>query len=140
MARVRQTAKVIEDEGSPSNCKDRAASSEVVEAVATSSSLSSSSESGKISSLDGSVSSRESCSSSSTSSSDENSDSNSGGDVETMLSNRDAKKIDADVEEDEVAEGSGAAAIEESGETLAGVNGVLEDLVKPSTCFMGRSL
>jgi hypothetical protein len=40
------------------------------------------------------------------------------------------KKHDADVEEGEIGEGRGAATTEESG----------ENLVKPSTCFTGRSL
>jgi hypothetical protein len=97
-------------------------------------------ESGKISGLDGSVSSRESGSSSSTSNSDESNDSDSGGDVEIMLSNTNIKKPDAGVEEGEIAEESGTATAEESGENLAGESVGPEDLVKPNTCFMGRSL
>jgi hypothetical protein len=57
-----------------------------------------------------------------------------------MLSDTDAKKRAADVEEGEIGEGSSATATEESGEDLAEVKASLQDLVKPSTCFMGRSL
>jgi hypothetical protein len=44
------------------------------------------------------------------------------------------------VEEGKIGEGSGVAAAEESGENLAGVKADPQDLVKPSTYFMGRSL
>jgi hypothetical protein len=57
-----------------------------------------------------------------------------------MLSDTYAKKCVAGVEEGEICEGSGAAAAEESGENLAGVNVGPQDLVKLSTCFLGRSL
>jgi hypothetical protein len=57
-----------------------------------------------------------------------------------MLSETDAKKADAGIEEGEIAGGSGTTAAKESGENLAGVNVGPEDLVKPSTCFMERSL
>jgi hypothetical protein len=83
--------------------------------------------------LDGSVSSRESGSSSSTSNNDESSDSDSGGDVEITLSDTDAKKTSASIEEGEIARGSGTATIVESGENLVGLSAGLEDLVKPST-------
>jgi hypothetical protein len=131
----------MEGQGSPSNQEEHPASPVVADAAATSSSLSSSSESGKISGLDGSASSRESGSSTSTSNSDASSDSDSGGDVEIVLSNTDAKKRVADIEEGEIDEGTGAAAAaEESGENLAGMNAGPQDLVKPSTCCLGRSL
>jgi hypothetical protein len=57
-----------------------------------------------------------------------------------MLSKQDDKKRATDVEEGEIGEGSGAAAIEESRENLAGINASPQDLVKRSTCFMGQSL
>jgi hypothetical protein len=57
-----------------------------------------------------------------------------------MLSDTDAKKHAADVEEGEIGEGRGAATTEESGENLAGIYAGPQDLVKPSTCFTGRSL
>jgi hypothetical protein len=57
-----------------------------------------------------------------------------------MLSDTDAKNRVADVEEGEIGEGSSAAAAEESGESLAGLKAGPQDLVKPRTCFMGRSL
>jgi hypothetical protein len=57
-----------------------------------------------------------------------------------MLSDTNAKKNEADTEEGEIAGGSGTAAVEESGENLAGVTAGHEDLLKPGTCFMGRSL
>jgi hypothetical protein len=57
-----------------------------------------------------------------------------------MLSNTDIKRRDADVEEGEIGEGSGAAAAEESRESLTGVKADLQDLIKPKTCFIGRSL
>jgi hypothetical protein len=60
MARVRHTAKAMEDEGLPSNREVQAAPPEAAEAAVASSSSSSSSEFGKISSLDWSASSRES--------------------------------------------------------------------------------
>jgi hypothetical protein len=50
------------------------------------------------------------------------------------------KKRAADVEEGEIGEESDAAVAEESGESLTGVKADPRDLVKPSTCFMGRSL
>jgi hypothetical protein len=56
------------------------------------------------------------------------------------LSDTDAKKANARVEEGEIAQGSGAAAVEKSGENLTNVNASPDDLVKPNTCFMGRSL
>jgi hypothetical protein len=76
----------------------------------------------------------------STSDSDENSDFDSGSNVEITLSNTDAKKTDAGIEEGEIAGGSGIAAAEESRENLAGVQAGPEDLVKLGTCFMDRSL
>jgi hypothetical protein len=69
---------VIEDEGSSSNRGKQAVPLEATEAIATSSTLSSSSESGKISGLDWSASSRESGSTLSTSSSNESSSSGGG--------------------------------------------------------------
>jgi hypothetical protein len=83
----------MEGEGSPSNHEDQLAAPKAMEAAAESSSASSSSESGKISGLDGTASSHESGSSSSTSTSDEHSDFDSGGDVEIMLSDTDAKNM-----------------------------------------------
>jgi hypothetical protein len=140
MARVRHTAKAREGEGSPSNHEDRPASPEAAEVAVASSSTSSNSESSKISVLDGSASSREIGSSKFTSNSDESSDSDSGGDVEIMLSDTDAKKCTVDIEESEIGEGIDAVATKESGENLAGVNAGPQDFVKPRTCFMGRSL
>jgi hypothetical protein len=140
MARVRNIAKVMEGEGSPSNREDQPAPPVVTKAAATSSSAASSSESSKISGLDWSASSRESGSNSSTSSSDESSDLDGGGYVKIMLSDTDTNRHDADVEEGEIGEGSGTAAAEESGESLMGVKADPQDLVKPKTCFMGRSL
>jgi hypothetical protein len=139
MARVRHMAKAMEGEGSPSNHEERPASLEDAEPTAASSSLSSSSESGKISGLDGSASSRESGNSTFNSDSDESSDSSSGGDVEITLSDIDAG-THAGIEEGEIAIGSGAVAAGESGDNLAGVDASPEELAKPSTCFMGRSL
>jgi hypothetical protein len=130
----------MEGEGSPSNREDQATPPEAAEATATSSSAASISESGKISGLDWSASSRESDNTSSTSSSDESNDSGSRGYVEIMLSDTDAKKRAADVEEGEIGEESDAAAAEESGESLTGVKADPQDLVKQKTCFMGRSL
>jgi hypothetical protein len=57
-----------------------------------------------------------------------------------MLSDRDAKKKDVDMEEGKIGEGSGTVDAEEFGENLAGVNAGPQDLVKSSTCFLGRSL
>jgi hypothetical protein len=57
-----------------------------------------------------------------------------------MLRDTDTKHCDADVEEGKIGEGSGTAAAEESGESLAGVKADPKDLIKPKTCFMGRSL
>jgi hypothetical protein len=60
-----------------------------------------------------------------------------------MLSDTDAGKRDADVEEGEIGEDADAAieeAAEGSGENLAGVKVDLRDLVKARTCFIGRSL
>jgi hypothetical protein len=130
----------MEGDGSPSNLEERPASPPNADAVAASSSSSSNLESGNISSLDGSASSRESDIFSSTSNSNECSDPDSGGDVEIILSDTNAKKNEADTEEGEIAGGSGTAAVEESGEILAGVTAGREDLLKPGTCFMGRSL
>jgi hypothetical protein len=130
----------MEGEGSPSNREDQATPPEAAEAAAASSSASSSSETGRISGLDCSASSRESGNTSSTSSSDESNDSGSGGYVEIMLSDTDAEKHVADVEEGEIGEESDAAAVEESGESLTGVKADPQDLVKQKTCFMGRSL
>jgi hypothetical protein len=107
MARIRHTAKVMEDEGSPSNREDRPPSREAAEVAAASSSAASSSESGKNSGLDGTASSRESGSFSSTSNSDESTDSDSGGYVEIMLSDTYAKNHAADIEEGDIGEGSG---------------------------------
>jgi hypothetical protein len=57
--------------------------------------------------------------------------------VEIMLSDTDAKRCSADVEEGDIGEGSGAAAAtKESRENLAGVNAGPRDLVKQSTCFL----
>jgi hypothetical protein len=128
----------MEGEGSPSNREDRPASPEVAEAAATSSSVVSSSESGN--GLDWSSSSRESGSTSSTYSRDESNDSGSGGYVKIMLSDTDAKNRVANMEEDEIGEGSDATAVEESGESLTGVKADPRDLVRPRTYFMGRSL
>jgi hypothetical protein len=52
MACTRHTAAVMEDEGSSSNCGEQAALPEATEAIATSSTSTSSSDSGKISGLD----------------------------------------------------------------------------------------
>jgi hypothetical protein len=57
-----------------------------------------------------------------------------------MLSDTDAKNRAADIEEGGIGEGSDATTVEESGENLAGVSADPQDLVKPSTCYMGRSL
>jgi hypothetical protein len=57
-----------------------------------------------------------------------------------MLSDKDAKNRPADMEEGEIEEGSSIAAAKESGESLVGVKVDLQDLIKPRTCFMGRSL
>jgi hypothetical protein len=60
-----------------------------------------------------------------------------------MLSDTDAGKCDADVEEGEIGEDADAAvaeAAEGSGENLTGVKADLHDLVKARTCFIGRSL
>jgi hypothetical protein len=130
----------MEGEGSPSNHEDRLASPEVAEAATASSLVASSSEYGKIFGLDWSASSRESSSSSSTSSSDENNDSGSGGYVDIMLSDTDVEKRATDMEEGEIKEGSEAAAAKGSGESLAGVKTDPRDLIKPRTCFIGRSL
>jgi hypothetical protein len=111
----------MEGEGSPSNREDHPTPPEVTEVAAASSLAASISESGKISGLDWSASSRESGSTSSTSSSDESNDSGSGGYVEIMLSDTDAKNRPADVEEGEIGEGSDATVAEESGESLMGV-------------------
>jgi hypothetical protein len=123
-----------------SNREDWLASLKIAEVAAASSSAASSLESGKISGLDWSANSRESSSSSSTSSSDENNDSGSGGYVDIMLSDIDVEKHATGVEEGEIGEGSEAAAAEGSRESLAGVKADLRDLIKPRTCFNGRSL
>jgi hypothetical protein len=94
------------------------------------SSSSSSSEYGKISGLDWSASSRESGITLSTSSSDESNDSGSGGYVEIMLSDIDAKKCAADLEEGKIGEESDAAGAAESEESLIGVKVDLQNLVK----------
>jgi hypothetical protein len=130
----------MEDEGSPSNREVQAASPEAAEAVAASSSSSSSLESGKIFGLDWSASSHKSGSSSSTSSSYESNDSGSGGYVEIMLSDTDAKKHAANVEEGEIGEESDTDDAAESEESLTGVKADLQDLVKQKTCYMGWSL
>jgi hypothetical protein len=133
----------MEDEGSSSNRGKQAAPPKAMEAIATSSTSSSSSESGKISGLDWSASSRESGSTSSTSSSDENSNSGGGSYVEIMLSDTDAGKRDADVEEGEIGEDADASveeATEGSGGNLTGVKADLRDLAKARTCYIGRSL
>jgi hypothetical protein len=60
-----------------------------------------------------------------------------------MLSDTDAGKCDADVEEGEIVEDVDAAieeAAEGSGDNLTGVKADLCDLVKAWTCFIGRSL
>jgi hypothetical protein len=60
-----------------------------------------------------------------------------------MLSDTDAGKRDADVEEGEIGEDANATieeAAEGSGENLAGVKTDFRDLVKARTCFIGRSL
>jgi hypothetical protein len=93
---------VMEDEGSSSNRGEQAAPPEATEAIATSSTSSSSLESGKIFGLDWSASSRKSGSTSSTSSSDESKSLGRGSYVEIMLSDTDAGKRDADVEEGEI--------------------------------------
>jgi hypothetical protein len=134
---------VIEGEGSSSNRGGQAAPPEATEAIATSSTSSSSTESGKISGLDWSASSCKSGNISSTSSSDEIKSSGDGSYVEIVLSDTDAAKRDADVEEGEIGEDADAAietAAEGSGENLAGVKADLLDLVKARTCFIGRSL
>jgi hypothetical protein len=133
----------MEDEGLPSNREAQTALLEDAEAAAASASSSSSSESGKISGLDWSASSHESGSTSSTSSSDESNDSGSGGYVEIMLSDTDAEKRGADVEEGMIGEESETAAgeaAEGSGESLAGVEADPRHLIKPRTCLIGRSL
>jgi hypothetical protein len=108
----------------------------VADAAAASTSSSSHSESGKISDLDGSASSRKSGNSISTSNSDASSDSNSRGDVEIMLSDTDAKKHTADIEEGEISEGSGAAAAaEESGENFAHMNAIPQDFGQTEHLF-----
>jgi hypothetical protein len=133
----------MQGEGSPSNREEQASLLEVAEAVVTSSSASSSLKSGKISGLDWSASSRKSGSTSSTSSSDESNGSGSGGYVDIMLSDTDVEKRGADVEEGEIGEESETAtweAAEGSGESLAGLKADPRDLIKPRTCFIGRSL
>jgi hypothetical protein len=60
-----------------------------------------------------------------------------------MMSDTDARKRDADVEEGEIGEDADAAieeAAEGSGENVTGVKADLRDLVKARTCFFGRSL
>jgi hypothetical protein len=60
-----------------------------------------------------------------------------------MLSDTDAGKCDADVEEGEIGEDADAAieeAVERSGENLARVKADHRDIVKARTCFIGRSL
>jgi hypothetical protein len=57
-----------------------------------------------------------------------------------MLSDTDVAKRAVDVEEGEIGEGSEAAAAEGSGEILTGVKADPQDLIKPRTCFIGRSL
>jgi hypothetical protein len=114
----------MEDEGSPSNREKQAGPLEAGEAAATSSFASSSSEFGKISGWDWSASSRESGSTSSTSSSDESNGSGSGSYVDIMLSDTDAEKRGADVEEGEIGEESETVvgeAVKGPGENLAGV-------------------
>jgi hypothetical protein len=123
MAHVSHTAKAMEGPASP----------EAAEAATASSSSSSSSKSSKISGLEGSASCRGSGSSSSTFDSHESSDSDSGG-VEITLSDKDAKKTYAGIEEGEIAGGSGIATAEEPGENLACVQASPEDLIKTGTC------
>jgi hypothetical protein len=85
----------------------------------------------------------ESGSTSSTSSSDETSSSGGGSYVEIMLSDTDAGKRDADVEEGEIGEDADAAVeevAEGSGENLTGVKADLRDLAKARNCYIGRSL
>jgi hypothetical protein len=57
-----------------------------------------------------------------------------------MLSDTDAKNCATDVEEGEIGEGSDAVSAEEYKESLMRVKADPRDLVKPRTCFMGRSL
>jgi hypothetical protein len=63
-----------------------------------------------------------------------------------MLSDTNAEKGGADVEVGEIGEesetttGEAAEAAEGSGEDLAGVKADSRDLIKPRTCFIGRSL
>jgi hypothetical protein len=60
-----------------------------------------------------------------------------------MLSDTDAGKHDADLEEGEIGEDVDATveeAAEGSGENLTGVKSDLRDLAKARTCFIGRSL
>jgi hypothetical protein len=130
----------MESDGSPSNREEQAGPLEAAETAATSSSASSGTKSGKISVLDWSASSRESDNTASTFSSDENNDSGSGGYVDIMLSDTNVEKRTADEEEGEIGEGSEAAAAEGSGESLAGMKADPRDLIKPRTCFIGRSL
>jgi hypothetical protein len=143
MARIRHTAKVMEGEGSSLNHEEQDAPLGAAEAIAASSSSTSSSESGKISGLDWSAISHESGSTSSTSSSDESKGSGNGSYVKIMLSDTDVEKCGADVEEGEIGEEGDAAAKEVAegfGENLAGVKADPRDLVKARTCFIGRSL
>jgi hypothetical protein len=92
----------MEDLGSSSNREEQAAPPEATEAIATSSTSTSSSLFGKISGLVWSASSHESGSTSSTSSSDESKSSGNGSYVEIMLSDTNVGKRDADVEEGEI--------------------------------------
>jgi hypothetical protein len=57
-----------------------------------------------------------------------------------MLSDKNAKKRAADVEEGEIGEESDAAGAAESEKSLTGVKAGLQDLVNQKTCFMGRLL
>jgi hypothetical protein len=83
-------------------------------------------ESGKIFGLDWSASSRESDNTSSTSISDESNGSSSGGYVDIMLSNTDAEKRGADVEEGEIGEESETA----TGEAAEAAEGSEEELAR----------
>jgi hypothetical protein len=125
----------MEEEGSSLNHGKQEMLPEATEVNATSSTSSSSSESGKISGLDWSASSHESGSTSSTSSSDENNSSGGGSYVEIMLSDIDAGKRDADVEEGDIGEDVDAA-VEEAAEG----SGEKADLAKAWTCYIGQSL
>jgi hypothetical protein len=90
--------------------------------------------------LDRTTCSRESGSSSSTSDSDESNDCDSGSDVEITLSDADVEITNAGVEEGGIKTGGRVSAEADAGENLANVDAHPDELVKPNTCFMGRSL